>query len=158
MWRHSWQETCTAQSSESASFPASKEAPLGLLLERLNSRDIMMPLKEVQKAFIQRKATVFVLRIMKTGSTGLQAIFSTRNQAECSPHLQKELKLPENLKQHCNRLYKLLNEAVFDPQCLDMRGWDAPEWVQPDCLPFISGDYESHLLDLRHVEQDRIYF
>ncbi|GAQ93513.1 hypothetical protein KFL_015980010 [Klebsormidium nitens] len=141
------------------SFGTSLEegAPPRLLLQGVNDRDGMIPLEIVHRAFKENRATLVVLRIMKTGSTGLQAIFSTRSPEECSPHLQKELQFPSEPSQRCNRLYKLLHEAVFDTTCLDMRGWDDPRWMQPDCLPFIgSPDYESRVYKLDHGEQDRV--
>ena len=84
----------------------------------------MIPLTDLQTAFHENRATVIILRIMKTGSTGLQALFSTRNEDECSPHLDKELMRPEKLEQKCNRLFRLMVQADYDTSCEDMRGWD----------------------------------
>ena len=100
------------------------EEPSSLLLEGVNPEQLLMPLADLQKAFHENRATLIVLRIMKTGSTGLQYLFSTRNAEECSPHLDQELGRPEKPEQKCNRLFKLMLQADYDTSCEDMRGWD----------------------------------
>jgi hypothetical protein len=81
-----------------------------------------MPLGPIHQAHLAGNGTVFVLRIMKTASTFLQYLFSTKSpNGECEPHLNVLRKPAEG---GCNRLYTLLSSGVLNEGCKDLTGWE----------------------------------
>ncbi|GAQ92140.1 hypothetical protein KFL_009310050 [Klebsormidium nitens] len=147
--------TSAVRSAVVSYSPIATRPPLGLIDG--HSDQLLMPLDRVKRAFENEAATLFVLRIMKTGSTGLDALFNTRNPGECSPHLNKDLINTSGPELGCNRLAILVLRAQLDLSCQDLRGWDDPAYVTLDCLPFTASyEYEQNFYRLPFPEQDRL--
>jgi hypothetical protein len=84
-------------------------------------QQILMPLEKVREAFLGGKATLFLLRIQKAASSGLDVLFSTDAKSrECQPNMRRL----EQGNETCNRLFYLLHYALDKEECKDEEGWD----------------------------------
>lgn len=88
------------------------------------NQQILMPLEKVREAFLGGKATLFLLRIQKAASSGLDVLFSTHEKSpECQPNMRR-LERGNDTGPTCNRLFYLLHYALDKEECKDEEGWD----------------------------------
>jgi hypothetical protein len=88
------------------------------------NQQILMPLEKVREAFFSGKATLFLLRIQKAASSGLDVLFSTHEKSpECQPNMRR-LEQGNETGPMCNRLFYLLHYALDKEECQDEEGWD----------------------------------